>query len=544
MWFIESGSQKDTCIQTFVVKDCKQPTVVCLNGLSVNIQQSQTIELYASDFLQYTQDNCTPAYQLQLGIRKSGTGIGFPVDGNGHPISLVSFGCSDMGTQMVDLWSIDKAGNADHCTTYLIIQDNLMYCNQGGGNEEICAVDESNNLIKNVKYQLSSPTSPPYIPPVQIMSDTTGCAHLAGYVSSSNYVITPIKNDNPLNGVSTYDLVQISKHILGLKPLGSPYKMIAADANKNGSVTTFDVVEIRKLILGIYSSYPNNTSWRFVPKNYVFPNPYNPVSATFPETKTKADLALSPDFVGIKIGDVNNSVISNATGDAATERGPMSFLMMPDLHLKAGQILEIPVRVTNSSDWLGLQLHLHCNPDALIPLACLPGAIPDMTAGHYHVSPSGLSVSWSDARPHTFLPGQDLFKIRVKALRDVTLSDAIRLDPTVLRPEAYPEGPHEISDLALEFRSETPGLAGTTISRVVPNPTTADAEISIYLAEPELLRLVLTDETGRNVLRQSFPAEAGITLLRIPETTMPQKGVYYWQVVAGAISASGKLIRI
>lgn len=49
----------------------------------------------------------------------------------------------------------------------------------------------------------------------------------------------------------------------GIKPLNSPYKMIAADANHSNSITTFDVVEIRKLILGIYSKFPNNTSWRF-----------------------------------------------------------------------------------------------------------------------------------------------------------------------------------------------------------------------------------------------------------------------------------------
>ncbi|MBK7937144.1 MAG: hypothetical protein IPJ82_08605 [Lewinellaceae bacterium] len=100
--------------------------------------------------------------------------------------------------------------------------------------------------------------------------------------------MTPTKDDNPLNGVSTYDLVLISKHILGLEPLNSPYKMIAADANKSNSITTFDIVEIRKLILGIYNELPNNTSWRFVDKDYVFPQPTNPFATTFPETKSVA----------------------------------------------------------------------------------------------------------------------------------------------------------------------------------------------------------------------------------------------------------------
>jgi hypothetical protein len=71
---------------------------------------------------------------------------------------------------------------------------------------------------------------------------------------AADFTITPVKDDNPLNGVTTYDLVLMSKHILGIEPLGSPYKMIAADANKSNSITTFDIVELRKLILGIYKN--------------------------------------------------------------------------------------------------------------------------------------------------------------------------------------------------------------------------------------------------------------------------------------------------
>jgi hypothetical protein len=81
-----------------------------------------------------------------------------------------------------------------------------------------------------------------------------------------DYTVTPTKDNDPLNGVSTFDLVLINKHILGLEPLNTPYKMIAADANNSRSITTFDIVELRKLILGIYTELPNNTSWRFVDK--------------------------------------------------------------------------------------------------------------------------------------------------------------------------------------------------------------------------------------------------------------------------------------
>ena len=63
-----------------------------------------------------------------------------------------------------------------------------------------------------------------------------------------HYRIVPYKNDDPLNGVSTFDLVLINKHILGVELLNSPYKMIAADANKSNYISTFDIVELRKLL--------------------------------------------------------------------------------------------------------------------------------------------------------------------------------------------------------------------------------------------------------------------------------------------------------
>ncbi len=126
---------------------------------------------------------------------------------------------------------------------------------------------------------------------------------------SDNQMLTPTKDDNPPNGVSTYDLVLIAKHILGLEPLTTPYKMIAADANRSGSITSFDIVEFRKLILGIYDELPNNTSWRFVDKTYSFPNPANP----FPIFSDSISWVLNVQVdrwmkIGVEIGDVNATV--------------------------------------------------------------------------------------------------------------------------------------------------------------------------------------------------------------------------------------------
>jgi len=116
------GSQT-VCKYNFIVKDCKPPTVTCFNGLSINIMPGGMITLWASDFLKQTYDNCTPANQIKIGIRKVGGGTGFPAN------SLsIDFDCSNIGTNLLELWAVDAYGNADYCSTYINVQDNIGTC--------------------------------------------------------------------------------------------------------------------------------------------------------------------------------------------------------------------------------------------------------------------------------------------------------------------------------------------------------------------------------------------------------------------------------
>jgi len=125
--------------------------------------------------------------------------------------------------------------------------------------------------------------------------------------------ITPTSDANPLNGVSTFDIALILLHIADVTPFDSPYKQIAADADDNGLLNEQDSVELRKLILGIYTSLPED-SYRFIPANYVFPDPTNPFSPPFPRSIVLDSVVGNVsglNFIGVKVGDVNNSSTEN-----------------------------------------------------------------------------------------------------------------------------------------------------------------------------------------------------------------------------------------
>lgn len=88
------------CFSQVTVRDGKAPEVTCLNGLSVNLLSPGTISLWAPDFLMHAQDNCTNNDYLKFGIRKAGTGSGFPLQPDGTPLTNIIFGCADVGNQL------------------------------------------------------------------------------------------------------------------------------------------------------------------------------------------------------------------------------------------------------------------------------------------------------------------------------------------------------------------------------------------------------------------------------------------------------------
>lgn len=150
------------------------------------------------------------------------------------------------------------------------------------------------------------------------VSDTTYSDAQGNYIFSdvpagSTVNITAMKDIGDSNGVTSFDMVKIRKQILGNELLGSPYRIIAGDANQSGSVSSLDMVQIQKVILNIDPAFTNNTSWRFVAAAYQFPDPNNPFTNNpFGITNIAVNTDLSNlDLLGIKIGDVNETANGN-----------------------------------------------------------------------------------------------------------------------------------------------------------------------------------------------------------------------------------------
>ena len=535
-WFAEDGCGNEAiCEYTFVVKDCKKPTVVCINGLSVNIMPTGMITLWASDFLQYTEDNCTPSDQIDIAIVKSSQSTGtFPVDGLGNPITNVTFDCSELGPQPVQLWARDAAGNADFCETYVIVQDNMGNCNPGDQVSVAGALKtETDNGLEEASVELSG--SHPAFPPVSMfdMSDNAGLYDFNQALPlASNYTVTPLKDDNHLNGVTTFDLVLISKHILGLEPLDTPYKMIAADANKSNSITTFDIVELRKLILGIYNELPNNTSWRFVDKAFNFADPANPFSQQFPEFLSVADVQanqMDDDFVSVKVGDVNGSAIANSFQSADDRTAGTLLIDVKDREVKAGE--EFVVNFTAAERVLGYQFTM--NYAGLEVVDVVPGS--EMSMDNFGVFADAITTSFDGNTVGEFA-------VKFRAATAGMLSDMIGVSSRITKSEAYNDGAERL-DVAFRFNGTTIAGVGFELYQNMPNPFVNKTMIGFHLPQSAEATLTIFDETGRMLYTQTGEFAKGYNAIAIDRSQVGAVGVLYYKVETDKHSATRKMIQ-
>jgi hypothetical protein len=532
-WFVTDGCGNETiCEYSIVIKDCKAPTVVCLNGLSVNIMPTGMIQMWATDFLQYSEDNCTQTQFLKYAIRKCGQGAGFPVDGQGNPITNVTFNCSELGTQCVELWSIDLTGNADYCETYVIVQDNAGNCGVGNTvnvsgalkTENTDGVEEGNvNITGSVNF------APPFS--YFDMTDNAGLFAVSNSVPvASSMTIAPVKDDNPLNGVTTYDLVLISKHILGIQPLGSAYKMIAADANKSNSITTFDIVELRKLVLGIYQELPNNTSWRFVAKSHVFANPSNPFQGTIAESISVGQAMSNmtdENFVGVKIGDVNNTAVANSLM-VSDDRSVGTLLFdVNDRDVKAGE--EFEVSFTAAEKTQGYQMTLNLNGLAVSEIV----GSDNVTANNFGVFADALTVS---------VDGSDAFTVKFRAAKAGKLSEMMSVSSRITKSEAYSLADGRM-DVALRFDGKTIAGVGFELYQNQPNPFVNKTFVGFHLPEAAAATLTVYDETGRVVFTQKGDFAKGYNAISLDRALLNTTGVLYYTLETATDAATKKMIQ-
>ena len=510
--------QSATANLRITVLDQTPPLAVCGSNVSVSIPAAGTVAVPAAQLAAASTDNCTPAANLTFAA------------------SPPSVTCAQLGSRQITVTVGDAAGNTAVCTATLLVKDDQQNCG--------LAMAEVRGTVRTIgNVPLASI-------PVKITADgfaaNTDCSAAGEYFfddlpTGNNYSITAENRNKWMNGVSTFDLLLISKHLLGVQAFDSPYKIIAADANKSGSVTSFDILQIRKMILGLNDTIAGNASWRFVPKSYQFPNPQNPFEEPFPEHIALPGLSANItglDFVGIKIGDVNISA------DAADARSPGDtvFLQLENTRLKAGQTVALPLKINDLDRLLGLQFELEIDPARAWLRGVEFPADAALTAANVAVNARAdaprLAVSWDNSDAKQVAAGAPLFRILLEAKTDVDVSNVLKINAQRLSPEAY-------ADLETRAVVALPGASKPVQAAAQnrPNPFQTETFIPFELAAAADLTLTVCDALGRVVAQKTGPHPAGPGAWRVLRADLPGAGVYFYQLkTAEQPVANGRMV--
>lgn len=520
------------CTYLFTVEDCQIPNLVCPSSLSQNLDLNCTAIFYAVDFILNASDNCTPSGELEFAIRETGAGVGFPNE------TSITFDACDIGAHSVQVWVKDENDLTNLCNSIVIVQDNSGSCDcltDVAVNLQGCARTADSARLDNftVRGDLTFGAVNMFL-----QKNTTDSCYDEAFIplplgSDCQIVVRAQRTGGWLDDVTTFDLLQISKHILNIQPFQTAYQRLAADVNMSNSVTTFDIVETRKLILGIYDTFPVAPSWRFVRPLADPSNLLSAVKDTYQITLNNLldDTTLTGlDFVGVKMGDVNLS--ANFTN--ADDRNSL-ILNVEDRFLKAGEIISIPIRLAETATLEGWQMALKIDPE-LAEIESVEG-LPDE---NFFISGNEVRALWFDADGKRFSREEAVFSLKIKALKPAPLSQILSLPAEKFISEAYLPAANR-HPILLGFRTKTE--YGATFFPPRPNPFNSETTFGFLLKQPCEASLEVFDVSGKKVFENVLEMAAGHQSLTLRAADLPIAGVYFYRVRAIGEVFSGRLLR-
>ncbi|MBK9733498.1 MAG: T9SS type A sorting domain-containing protein [Saprospiraceae bacterium] len=531
---------RSTCAYDVTIKSTKKPTPVCYGELVWVVDAAGKAEVWAKDFDLKSDAACGSNDVLKFSFNEAGT----------QPSRM--FTCADILNGQVariplKMYVIDASGNRDFCNVTLVLQDSPLTnaCQDVAGllpNVAGRITTEMEEGIDEIDVALTNMNNAAELKDV---TKNHGEYKFSGVDVFDPKTITAHKNTDILNGVSTLDLVLIQRHILGLQKIDSPYKLLAGDVNNSRSITASDLTNLRKLILGITLEFENNTSWRFVPSEYIFTDAAYPFD--FP-SKINLDSIFEDksnvNFKAIKVGDVNNSAKANATSTSSERRAQNVLFVAEESTYEAGTIVKYTVKASDAIEIMGAQMAIKFNENELT-FSGMEADKLNLKSNHINALNAGngkLSLSYDIASGTNLIEDDKLFTLVFKALKSGNTSH-IKLDNEALSAEVYEQ---DATVRTLSLQSRKTGLTGkqNALYQNEPNPFKEGTNIAFEVTKASNATLRIMDVTGKLVFTQTGKFDKGYHVITVDAEKLAKSGVYYYQIEAGEFIATRKMILI
>ncbi|MEP7195681.1 MAG: T9SS type A sorting domain-containing protein [Saprospiraceae bacterium] len=543
LWTVtDACGNSSTCNQLFRIRDGKEPTPFCRAGLiTVVMATNGSITVKARDFNEKSEDNCTPKGELRYSFTS-----------NVNDSSRI-FTCADIPNgitrdTIVSIYVTDNAGNQQFCITKLTLQDNAgNVC----PNKNLFAGTISGLINANGNETLKEASIELYEGQNQIKQVPTPEIGLYGFVDlpeGIDYTVRPVKNDDPLNGLSTADIVLIQKHILGKQIFDSPMKYIAADLNNSKSITSADISELRKLILGIKSEMAGTQkSWRFVSLPISFESNENPWLGGWKEELLIQNLhgdLHDNNFYAIKIGDLNNSARTNLYAKTTVRTEGKIVLELENFEFNSTEKLDIPVYGSWNGGIFGFQIAWKYDSRKAEIVDFKPGTL-DVNYSNFNLNTASdglVNMSWSSNKI-VMSNHEPLFYITVKArYGNFNAAKSFTTSSETMQTEAY-DSNLNVLEVVLKERNSNNPLNAFELYQNNPNPFNESTTISFRSSLESEVKIKIQDVSGRVLFVKDGMATIGMNHFTLNQNDLKGlTGVYYYTLETSSYIATKKMV--
>ena len=533
----------------FTIEDGKAPTPICINGLTATLmpdgQGGGMGAIWANDFIASPATDCTGP--VKYAIYRSADAAAIENFAPGIADTGLMLNCDDLGMLAVRIYAIDGNGQSDYCETTLLVQAfNEDACTDVDGTIAGLITTVAMVPVEGVEVNLAGADGMTSV----MTTSNNGLFSFSGLPGGEDYTIAPTHYTDYMNGVTTSDIVAITRHILGLTDFTSPYQYIAADVNGTESINVVDIIAIRRLILGLTDNFPNgNPSWRFVSSGYDFPQATNPWAEVFPEVNNHNNLVgsiVNSDFVAAKLGDIDGTAIPNTLyqPEPRNLRGDL-MLEMNGMDLRNGETYEVPVRSADLGTVDGYQFTLEFDRLAVDLVRIEAGLVQDGNFGLRFVDQGLVTTSWNwenGTAPANWSADEVLFTLVLQSKADVALDEVLNVSSRYTEAEAYGTNGN-LYNVSLAFELPELVQGGYVLYQNSPNPFIGETMLRYELPIDAKVTINVTDVTGRLVRTYQQDGAAGMNDLRVTRRQLGgQSGVYYYTVSTDDWTASKKMI--
>ena len=278
-------------------------------------------------------------------------------------------------------------------------------------------------------------------------------------------------------------------------------------------------------------------------RNYDFPLDANPWFEPFPESiqiKSLIGEVKGIDFIGIKVGDVNQSasLINVESSELLTRNAAPELAMTTNAAVfHPGEMIAVPIFV-NPDRVAGLQFGLRFNDADLQLLEVLPGMISSAEMNTQMQDRGILTFSWVNQEQFAFdEQAPYLFTMRFLAQRQGRLESSLALNDQMTISEYYTEQLVHGS-LALSF---TEVSVPTDQLRLYPNPAKSVTHLQARMEKSSQIEVFIRNVNGQQLRLMQFEVSPGIQQLPISLDGIPA-GVLWFDIKGETWQQSIKVV--